>query len=340
MMKSTYLGARFTGNKIIAMNEMPIPVPGPGQLLIKVKANALCGSERGQYMYGSAVTPGHEAAGIVADAGAGTAVKPGTPGVVYLMDFCGSCRSCKLGFTNQCLNKRGDMGFNRNGGYGQYMLVSENIFYTVDEGLDLTEATLLLDIMGTGGHALERGLLVHPDIQSVAIAGAGPIGLGVLVMAKLLLGEKVPVVISDTVPYRLELARKLGGIPIDALKETLKDGLEKIGLAGADLAADTSGKTIARKSCLEALDKRGVLVCVGHGEGLGIDVSKELIEPERSVLGSEYFRYGELNRNMRLLLQNREYITRIITHRFPLENIQEAFELFFAGSTGKVVIEQ
>ena len=67
---------------------------------------------------GTQVTPGHEAAGIVAAPGPGTDDSVGTLGAIFLMDYCGACRSCRLGYTNQCLNKRGDMGFNRDGGYG------------------------------------------------------------------------------------------------------------------------------------------------------------------------------------------------------------------------------
>src|SRR6476660_4424503 len=94
----------FIGQGKIAWAELPVPEPGPGQLLIQVKANALCGSERGQFYNGSTITPGHEAAGIVVAAGPNTHTALGAGGVIFLMDFCGECRSCKLGFTNQCLH--------------------------------------------------------------------------------------------------------------------------------------------------------------------------------------------------------------------------------------------
>ena len=131
------------------------------------------------------------------------------------MDFCGECRSCRLGFTNQCLQKRGDMGFNRDGGYGQYELIHENIFFPVPDTFSATEATLLLDIMGTGGHAIERCQLMRPDIESLLVMGAGPIGLGVLAMAKIILGRQLKVLITDVIPYRLALAEQLGGLPIN-----------------------------------------------------------------------------------------------------------------------------
>lgn len=331
----------FHGNSQISTTTKPVPQPESGQLLIQVKANALCGSERPQWGHGTTTTPGHEAAGIVVATGSGTTRPVGTPGVVFLMDFCGECRSCRQGFTNQCLAKRADMGFNRDGGYGVYELINENIFFPVGDDLPLTEATLLLDVMGTGGHAINRARLVHPDIQSVLITGAGPIGLGVLAMVKLLLGQDVPVLLSDVVPYRLQLGERLGGLPILASEKSLKEGLRHHGIAAPDVVIDCAGKGVVRAEGLSLLAQRGVLVNVAHGEGLPIEsVSQSLIAPERAVLGSEYFAYGELETNLPLLMANRAYLEPIITHRFGVADIQHAFELFFGGQTGKVIIEQ
>lgn len=337
---ATMTAPRFRGQGEIDFIEKPVPQPGPGQLLLAVKANALCGSERGQFYQGAGVTPGHEAAGIVVAAGPGTQTALGAPGVVFLMDFCGVCRNCKLGFTNQCLHKRGDMGFNRDGGYGPYELIPESIFFPVDADIPLTDATLLLDIMGTNGHAIRRARLVHPDLQSMVITGAGPIGLGMLAMAKVIFGEDFPILIADLVPWRLDLAEQLGGKPIHLGERTLAEGMHALGLQAVDVAMDTSGKTAARQAGLSILDKRGVLVCIGHGEGLNLTVSPDLIATERAVLGSEYFCYDELPANLALLRSHRDYLRQVITHRFGVADLRAAFELFFAGETGKVVIEQ
>lgn len=337
---ATMRAPRFLGGGRIDFVEKPVPTPGPGQLLVRAQANALCGSERGQFRSGAAITPGHEAAGVVALAGLGTSAPIGTPGVIYLMDYCGQCRSCRLGLTNQCLNKRGDIGFNRDGGYGPYVLVPESIFFPIDVDLDLVDATLLLDVMSTSSHAIARALRVRPDVESVAIAGAGPVGLGLLTMAKLILGERVPVAVSDISPWRLRLAERLGGLAVDARELSMADGLRKHGLAAVDAAFDASGKGAARRSSLDALGKRGVLVCVGHGEGLDLAVSPDLIAPERAALGSEYFCFDELSANLERLRAHRDYLGQIITHRFGPADIQPAFELFFGGETGKVVIVQ
>lgn len=339
-MPDEMLVPRFVGAGEIDFVRRPIPEPGPGQLLIRVRANALCGSERGQFFGGSEVTPGHEAAGVVADAGPETRVAVGTSGVIYLMDFCGECYSCELGLTNQCLSKRGDLGFNRDGGYAPYLLANENVFFPTGEDIPPEEATMLLDVMGTTGHAIERGLYLREDIRSLGIAGAGPVGLGALAMAKILLGGEMPVVISDLAPYRLDLARHLGGKVIDLRRQTVAEGIREHGLDEIDVAIDTSGKRAARESYLDVLAKRGVLVCAGHGEDLILDVSRDLIASERAVLGSEYFSYGELASNLGILREHREYLARIITHRFPVREIQEAFELFFGGESGKVIVAQ
>lgn len=330
----------FAGHGHIGTGEKPVPEPGPGQLLIRVAANALCGSERGQFLHGSPVTPGHEAAGTVAAAGPGTHTPLGTPGVVYLMDFCGVCRSCRLGHTNQCLQKRADYGFTHDGGYGPYELISERVFFPVNPDLPLAEATLLLDVMGTSAHAIRRAQLLRPDVESLLITGAGPVGLGLVAMARLLLGPDVPVFVTDVSAARLALAGQLGALPVQLGQQTLAQGLSAHGHGPVDAAIDASGKRAARQEALASLSQRGVLVCVGHGETVELTVSLDLIAPERALTGSEYFRMDDLPANLALLREHRAYLSQVITHRFGPDGLQAAFELFFSGQGGKVVIEQ
>jgi len=334
---ATAIAPLFTGGSIATV-EKPVPVPGAGELLLRVQANAICGTDRKQYRDGSDVTPGHEAAGVVVAAGEGTRTPVGTLGVVFLMDFCGTCRSCALGYTNQCLAKRGDMGFDRDGGYGPYELVPETIFFPVDADISPSDATLLLDVMGTSRHALERAGRMRADIGSLLITGAGPIGLGVAAMAHLLLPDAT-IAITDVVPYRLALAERLGAIALRA-DESLPEALAAHGLTSVDIAIDGSGRRAAREAALQVLAKRGVLVCVGHGEDLRLDVSADLIATERTVMGSEYFRYDELPANLALLRDHRDYLRQVITHTFPVSEIAAAFELFLSGQSGKVVVEQ
>ncbi|WP_426518906.1 alcohol dehydrogenase catalytic domain-containing protein [Diaminobutyricibacter sp. McL0618] len=329
------LAPRFVGKGRIEFEERDYASPGSGQLLLRVAANAVCGTDRSQYFEGSSVVPGHEAAGVVVAAGRGTTLAVGARGVVYLMDYCGECRSCLLGATNQCLAKRADMGFTADGGYGPYELVHESNFFPISDAVEIGNATMLLDVMGTSSHALRRAELVRPDIESIYIAGAGPIGLGLLVMARLRYGDDIPIHISDVSPWRLEFAESFGGTPVDAA-----DARALAAVGSPDVAFDSSGKQLARRAALDMLGKRGALVCVGHGETVTLDVSKDLLEPEHAVLGSEYFRYDELHANLELLEQHQDVIARVISHRFSVDRISEAFELFLSGETGKVLITQ
>ena len=330
----TVQAPRFRGSGVIEFVPHTYREPGEGEIMIAIGANAVCGTDRHEYHEGSPIVPGHEAAGVVHRTGPGTTVPIGTRGAIYLMDFCGDCRSCRVGATNQCLAKRGDVGQTVDGGYGPYAITHESNFFPIDDETTLTEATMLLDVMGTSGHALRRAILVRQDIESIYIAGAGPIGLGLVAMTKITFGADFPVAVSDASAWRLEHAESFGATPLDA------EDTEAIRRFAPDLAFDSSGRTAARAAALNAVSKRGALVCVGHGESLTLDVSADLISPERAVLGSEYFRFDEMPDNLALLRDNREVIRQVITHTLPAEELPRAFELFLSGETGKVVITQ
>ncbi len=174
--------------------------------------------------------------------------------------------------------------------------------------------TLLLDVMGTSSHSVKRARLVHPDIQSILVSGAGPVGMGALAMCKLLFGKDMPIFVIDISEWRLKMVEQLGGKPINIQQTELEQGLKAHGQGKVDLAIDSSGKSVARQSSLQALDQRGVLVCVRHGEDIRLNVSQDLIAPERAVLGSEYFAFEEMSENLALLKANRDYLNQIITH--------------------------
>lgn len=330
----------FPGNGAIEFAERAVPEPGEGELLVRVRANALCGSDRHQFIDGSTVTPGHEASGIVVAAGSGTETAVGARGVIYLMRFCGDCRSCRLGLTNQCLRKSADMGFTQDGGYGAYEVIDERMFVPVEDDIGMSEATLLLETMGVGRHALDRAQAARPDVESVLVTGAGPMGLGTVAMARLLLGPDVPVWVTDVSPFRLRLAERLGATAVNLKAQPLAEAVADAGREPFDVAIDTTGRGGARQSAMKNLGQRGALVCVGHGEWLVLNVSEHVIAPERAVMGSEYFPLATLGENLALYREHREYLAQILTHRFHVEDIQSAFGVYFRGETGKVVVEQ
>ena len=125
------LAADFLGKGKIELREIPIPNPGKGQVLVKVAACALCGSDRDHYNYGSKIVPGHETAGTIVKTGADTSLKSGTHGSVYLLSWCGKCSSCKKGRYGRCHDNKADYGYRSPGGFEEYMVVDEQSFLPV-----------------------------------------------------------------------------------------------------------------------------------------------------------------------------------------------------------------
>lgn len=122
---------------------------------------------------------------------------------------------------------------------------------------------------------------------------------------------------------------------------TLAEGLKHHGLHRPDVVIHAAGKEAVRDEAMALLAHRCVLVTVAHGGGLKIDsLDGDFVVREMTRIGSEYFAYHELEENSRLLKANREYLGQVITHRMGVDELQRAFELFWAGNTGKVVIEQ
>ncbi|MFT3888769.1 MAG: alcohol dehydrogenase catalytic domain-containing protein [Arachnia sp.] len=333
-MTITTVAPYFRGKGVIEFAEKTYREPGEGELLVRIGANAICGTDRKEYFGGVGIIPGHEAAGRVEQAGPGTTTAVGTRGAIYLMDYCGGCRSCGVGATNQCQAKRQDVGQTSDGGFGPYALVHETHFFPVPDDVSYVAATMLLDVMGTSTHALRRAELVRKDARSVYIAGAGPIGLGLLAMTRVWWGADIEIHISDVSPWRRQFAETFGAISHDPADEA------SIVAAQPDLAFDSSGKQSARELAIRALSQRGALICVGHGEGIALDVSRDLIAPERAVLGSEYFRFDEMPDNLAALRAHRDFLGRIVTHTYDVAQIREAFDAFLAGETGKVVVTQ
>jgi threonine 3-dehydrogenase len=336
---SSATAPRFVGGGWISTWERPVSVPQAGEVLVEVRANAVCGSDRPAFVDGWPIVPGHETAGVVVAIGDGVKVPTGTRGVIYLRDYCGACRSCLAGATNQCLDKRADMGWTADGGYGPYELVHETNFFPIPDELPFADATLLLDVMGTTGHGLDRARLVTPDIRAVAVSGAGPLGVGLVVMVSLLLGRPVPTFVTDVQPARLELVARLGGIPVDIRAVPLEAVLAEHRVE-VDVAFDTAGRADSRRQLLDRIAARGTLVCLGAPEGLDLNVHPDLIWPERAIMGSEYFPFGDLSRNLALLMANRDALSAIVTHRFDVADLEAALALFMSSVTGKVVIER
>lgn len=328
--------ASFLGEGRIELQDVPVPAPGPGELLVKVEAAALCGSDRRAFEAGSNVIPGHETAGAVVASGAGTSVAEGTRGSVFLVAFCNRCERCTSGSRGACLQKEAMLGFDRDGGFAEYQLVPERCFLPVDPALTADDAAMLLDMTGTPLHALRRaGALASPP-PVAAVVGAGPVGLASILALR---AAGVQTVLAlDVVAYRLEFAQRLGAEPIEADKGAAKR--VRGAVAGLPpLVLEASGNPRGQRLALDILGAGGSLVVLGHSPApLEVWPTPDLIQQEKTILGSEYFDTREFAGNQRLLLDGRLDPRRLISHHFPLDSIEEAYRIFWSGESGKVVI--
>ena len=328
--------AVFRGSGRITVEEAPTPEPGGGEVLVRVHACALCGSDRRSWERGNRVTPGHEIAGTVVAAGSGTRTATGARGAVFLVAYCGACAMCRAGSRGACLARQGMIGFDRDGGYAEYVTVPERCFLPVDGSLGLDRAAMLLDATGTSMHALRRAGAVEAPPRSALVMGAGPVGLG-CILALRAIGRR-EVVAVDVAPFRLALAERLGALPV-AGGDGVVERLGELMPDGPSLVIEASGNPTAQRQALDLLAPGGRLVVVGHSPAaLELWASRDLIQQEKTILGSEYFDPGEFGPNQRLVLDGRLDPAELITHRLPLSAIEEAYRLFWSGETGKVLV--
>lgn len=328
--------AVFHGEGRITVEEAADPIPGVGELLIAVRVCALCGSDRRAWEHGSPVTPGHEIAGTVAAVGPETTTAVGRAGAVFLVAYCGACAMCLAGSRGACLAKEAMLGFTRDGGFADYVTVPERCFLPVDERLGLDAAAMLLDVTGTAMHALRRAGCVEAPPRSALVMGVGPVGLGCILALR---AVGVPLVVAvDVAPFRLAFAERLG-----ARSAAGGDGAEaavrQILPEGPSLVLDASGHPAAQRQALDLVAAGGRMVVLGHSRvPLEIWTSRDLIQQEKMILGSEYFDPSEFETNQQLVLDGDLDPGVLITHRLPLELIGDAYRLFWSGETGKVLV--
>jgi L-iditol 2-dehydrogenase len=162
--------ARFTGEGRIAIVDVPPPRPAAGEVLLRVLACALCGSDLRPLRQGWPVTPGHEILGRVQQPGHSW---DGRRALVYIPVFCGRCEDCARGDTHLCCNATDLMGWQRDGGYAEALAVPEQCLLPVPDDIPDSLAPLLLDAIGTTGHGLRLAQRIVPG-GSVLLLGACP----------------------------------------------------------------------------------------------------------------------------------------------------------------------
>jgi threonine dehydrogenase-like Zn-dependent dehydrogenase len=332
------------------LEEKPIPAPGIGEAVVRVRLTTICGTDihivRGEYPVAPGLTIGHEAVGVIHELGPGvTGYQIGQRVLMGAITPCGQCEPCLGGDTSQCQGALGGWRFGNtiDGVQAEYARVpfAQANLTPIPDQLQDEQVLLLADIASTGFSAAESGHVRLGD--TVAVFAQGPIGLCATLGAKLMGAAQIFAVDADA--RRLVLAGKFG-----ATATLLSNGraVEQIrsltGGRGVDVAIEALGIQDTFENALRVLRPGGTLSSVGVYSGhlripldaFGAGLADYKIATTLCPGGKE-----RMSRLMRLVEAGRMDLTPLFTHRFPLSRIAEAYEIFASRRDGalKVAIE-
>jgi L-iditol 2-dehydrogenase len=316
----------------IQLEELPVPDIGANEVLIKVVAVGVCGSDLhyythgriGKYVVDRPFILGHECSGDIAAAGSDVRhLKAGDRVAVEPGVTCGYCEACKEGRYNLCPKVKFLATPPCNGAFAQYIKVRQDFVYKIPDSLTYEEAALI-EPFSVGIHAAARTRL-QPD-SSVAIIGMGPVGLMAIAAAKAYGASTI--IAADLEPLRLEAAYRMGATHVINIREQdpTKAILRITGDKGVDVAWETAGTPSALQSALLSVRRGGKLAVVGlpAQEEVALNIPF-MVDNEIDIYG--VFRYANTYpRGIRSLSTGLVDANILVTDKYPLERTQEALE--------------
>ncbi|WEX09832.1 alcohol dehydrogenase catalytic domain-containing protein [Chelativorans sp. AA-79] len=322
----TMRAADFHGDDRITIEEKPMPVPATGEALVRVLRTALCGSDFKLWHKGAEHIAGHEIFGRVEHRGH---AMDGQRCAVYIPLHCGECEACLAGDTQMCLTVSSLIGWNRDGGYCEYVAVPDNCLLPVPDDIEDDLGPLLLDTIGTSAHAVrEAGRIVPAEKEpDVLVTGAGPVGLGVILALKAL--GFVNVHVSDPNEERLAIATDFGAVahPVGSRAKRFS------------MIVECSGAHAARNLAIELILPKGVIVLVGENAApWTITEDKVFRRKDFVMLRTFYFPKQDFPANLELLRAHRKQYARLVDERFGLDALPERFAHFARGRSIKPVL--
>lgn len=318
--------------------QIPKPEPGPGQVRIRVGFCGVCNSDMARFFgkgpYSFPLVCGHEFAGLVDSVGAGVKTfARGDRVAVFPLLWCGQCGACERGQYTQCTDYD-YLGSRSNGAFADYVVAPARNLLRVADRVSLEEAAMI-EPAAVALHALRRTGRTMLG-SSIAVFGAGPIGLMVAQWARAMGTAKV--ILIDLVAEKLDLARNCGfehvldlrtSDPVTAI-ETLTGG------RGADVCVDAAGVPQASLQALRAVNHGGTVVLLGNPTGdvsLPAELISRLMRREVQIVGtwnSDYAAFGEdddWHRALNAMASGTIDVKPLVTHRVPLEGAIEALQM-------------
>jgi len=327
----------------IWMESMPVPHAGTNEVLIKIHKAAICGTDLHIYTWDDWAQRhiqvpriiGHEFVGEIVDIGSG----------VYGYDVgdrvtaeghinCGLCRNCRAGKRHLCINAIG-IGGGRDGAFAEYLVVPAANLWKVHPEIS-SEIAAIMDPLGNAVHTALSFDLIGED---VLITGAGPIGILAAAVCRHV-GARY-VVITDVNKYRLKLAEKMNvAHPVNVTSESIDDIVKKLNMSnGFDIGLEMSGNPDAFSDMIKHMYHGGHIALLGFlPPTTQINWDDILFKGLhlKGIYGREMF---ETWYKMSQLLRSGLDISKIITHTFPIDDFQDAFDVVESGECGKVILE-
>jgi len=341
-------GVVFLGNRKLELREFPDPTPGPGEVVVAMKASGMCGSDLHPYRAagnaaaalglgggGGPVVAGHEPCGVVAERGPGVSEADAPIGqrvMVHHYKGCGRCKHCRVGWAQLCRQGIVVYGMTGHGGHAPFMSVPAYTLVPLPEPLGFATGAAISCGTGTAYGALKR--LDVSGRDTLAVFGQGPVGLSATMLGRAM-GARV--IAIDVAPERLALAREFGAEavvnareadPVAALRE-LTHG------EGVETAMDCTGNPEARVAAVRSAATWGRVAFVGEGNTTTFDISQDMIRRQLTIHASWTFSSAGQAECARFVADRRIPLDRLLTHRFTLEQADEAYRLFDTQTTGK-----
>lgn len=340
-------GVLLPGQRKVEFKEFDVPEPGHGQVLVKMKASSICGSDiraiyrehlgKGPEAYQNVIA-GHEPCGQIEKVGPGCKrFQAGDRVIIYHISGCGVCWDCRNGYMISCTSPlRAAYGWQRDGGHADYLLAEENTCVALPDMLSFVDGALIACGFGTVYEALQRVDVSGRD--KVLITGMGPVGMAAGLLAKAMGATQVVGV--DISEPRLNFSKEIQAVDDIVMSDdqALPRLHEMTDDEGFEVSIDCSGSPAARHLALEGTRRWGRCLMVGEGNTISFDVSHLLIHRQITMYGSWVTSLGHIEDLVERLVRWNLHPEVTVSHRFTLDQAEEAYKTADAGQSGKVCI--
>jgi len=342
-------GAILPGNSTVELKEFDIPKPAHGEVLIKMKSSTICGSDirciyhehlgKGPEGYQKGMIAGHEPCGQIVETGPGCRrFKNGDGVIIYHISGCGVCNDCRRGYMISCTSEkyRRAYGWQRNGGMAEYLLAEEKDLVFLPDELTCSDGAQVACGFGTVYEGLEKIGVCGND--AVLVTGLGPVGLATAMLARTMGASKI--IGIEVIDERIKIAQrlKLFDIVLKAGPQNVQEVQMLTAGMGVEKSVDCSANDKARLTCIQATRKWGKIVFLGEGGTCSFQPSPDIIHDQKTIYGSWVTNIWRMEELVERLVRWNIHPEDLITHRFPLDKVADAYALMAGGKCGKVAV--